>query len=58
MPKVLFQLYIDVEQFNYIDQKSKQTGHSRAALVREMIDYYRKEEKAQEENLLKRRSRK
>lgn len=38
MPKVLFQLYIDVTHFNYIDKKAKETGRSRAALVREMIE--------------------
>lgn len=48
MPKVLFQLYIDTTQFDYIKKKSKETGRARAALVREMIDEYRKEERVRE----------
>lgn len=37
MPKVLFQLYIDVEQFNYIYKLAEETGRSRAAIVRDLI---------------------
>ncbi len=37
MPKVLFQLYIDVKQFNYICKLAEETGRSRAAIVRDLI---------------------
>ena len=37
MPKVLFQLYIDVEQFNYIRKLADESGESRASIVRELI---------------------
>ncbi len=47
MPKVLFQIYLDPVQYNYIKKKSEETGRSRAALTREMIDQFRKQEKAQ-----------
>ena len=47
MPKVLFQLYIEVEQFQYVDKKAKEKGRSRAALVREMIAEKMKEERAE-----------
>lgn len=46
MPKVLFQLYIEVEQFQYISKKAKEMGRSRAALVREMIAEKMKKEEA------------
>jgi len=49
MPKVLFQLYIDIEQFNYIKGLSDETGWSRAAIVREMVDYYKKVKEKEEE---------
>lgn len=42
MPKVLFQLYIDTKQYDYIVQKAREEGRSRAALVREALDDYRK----------------
>ncbi len=42
MPKVLFQLYIDTAQYNYLAQKSKEDGRSRAAIVREAISEYKK----------------
>lgn len=38
MPKMLFQLYIDVRQFEYIKKLSEETGRSRASLVRDMIE--------------------
>lgn len=47
MPKVLFQLYLDIEQFHYIEKKAKEMGCSRAALVREMIAEKMKEERAE-----------
>jgi predicted DNA-binding protein len=42
MPKMLFQLYIDVRQFEYIKKLSEETGRSRASLVRDMIEHYKK----------------
>lgn len=50
MPKVLFQLYIDVEQFNTIAQKAEETGRSRAAIVREWIDRGKQEEDKEKNN--------
>ncbi len=44
MPKVLFQLYIDVEQFEYIKEKAEETGRSRAAIVRDLIQKQIKED--------------
>jgi hypothetical protein len=38
MPKMLFQLYIDIRQFEYIKKLSEETGRSRASLVRDMIE--------------------
>jgi hypothetical protein len=35
--KVLFQLYIDPEQLEYLIQQSAKTGQSRASLVRQLI---------------------
>lgn len=37
MPKVLFQLYLDVEQFEYIKRLSEETDRPRAAIVRDMV---------------------
>lgn len=50
MPKVLFQLYINIKQFNYIKKKANDTGKSRAQIAREAIDLYRQNdlEKAKE----------
>jgi predicted DNA-binding protein len=45
MPKVLFQLYIDVRQFEYIKKLSEETGRSRAAIVRDLIKKEMKKEK-------------
>ena len=45
MPKVLFQLYIDVKQFEYIKKLSEETGRSRAAIVRDLIKKEMKKEK-------------
>ena len=45
MPKMLFQLYIDVRQFEYIKKLSEETGRSRAAIVRDMIKKEMKKEK-------------
>ena len=45
MPKVLFQLYIDVDQYNYVARKSKETGRSRASIVRELIKESMKQKK-------------
>lgn len=45
MPKVLFQLYIDVKQFEYIKKLSEKTGRSRAAIVRDLIKKEMKKEK-------------
>ncbi len=45
MNKILFQLYIEPEQYNYIKNKSEETGRSRAAITREIIDKFREEEK-------------
>ena len=50
MPKMLFQLYIDVEQFNHIEQKAKETGRSRASIVREYIEWAREKEKKSDGN--------
>ncbi len=44
MPKVLFQLYIDVKQFEYIKKLSEETGRSRAAIIRDLIQKQIKEE--------------
>ena len=43
MPKVLFQLYIDVKQFEFVKEESQKTGKSRAQIVREIIEKERKE---------------
>jgi len=52
MPKVLFQMYIDKKQRDYIMKKSEDTGKSRALIIREVInDYMRKELKEDEEKL-------
>ena len=48
MPKVLFQLYIDVEQFEYIKEKAEETGRSRAAIVRDLIKKQIKEDEKNE----------
>ena len=45
MPKVLFQLYIDVRQFEYIKKLSEETGRSRAAIVRDLIKKEMKKKK-------------
>jgi predicted DNA-binding protein len=45
MPKVLFQLYIDVKQFEYIKKLSEETGRSRAAIIRDLIKKEMKKEK-------------
>ncbi len=50
MPKVLFQLYIEVEQHEYITKKSEALDISRAAFVRELIQ---KEMKIQGEGDIK-----
>jgi predicted DNA-binding protein len=47
MPKMLFQLYIDVRQFEYIKKLSEETGRSRASLVRDMIEHYKKTKKTE-----------
>jgi hypothetical protein len=48
MPKVLFQLYIDVEQFQYVKDKAEEAGRSRAAIVRDLIKKQMKEEEENE----------
>ncbi len=48
--KVMFQLYLELRQLNYIEKLSKETGRSRASIVREMIDYYKKEAKHNEKS--------
>jgi predicted DNA-binding protein len=48
MPKVLFQLYIDVKQFEYIKKLSEETGRSRAAIVRDLIKKEMKKEMEKE----------
>jgi len=48
MPKVLFQLYIDVRQFEYIKKLSEETGRSRAAIVRDLIKKEMKKEMEKE----------
>jgi predicted DNA-binding protein len=45
MPKVLFQLYIDVKQFEYIKKLSEETGRSRAAIIRDLIKKEMKKKK-------------
>ncbi len=47
MPKVLFQLYLDIDQFKYIQKKSEKTKLSRAAIVREWVEKGMKEEEKQ-----------
>lgn len=42
MPKMLFQLYIDPSQYDYIVKKAREEGKSRAALVRDAIKEYKK----------------
>ena len=42
MPKVLFQMYIDKKQIDFIAKESYDTGKSRARIVRDAIDDYRK----------------
>ena len=44
MRKVLFQLYVDAEQLDYIAKKSEETGRARAAIVRDWIDAQMKED--------------
>jgi predicted DNA-binding protein len=46
MSKVLFQLYIDPDQQDYIAKESEKTGRSRAAIVRDLIQ--KEMEKAKE----------
>ena len=48
MPKMLFQLYIDIRQFEYIKKLSEETGRSRASLVRDMIEKEIKKEMEKE----------
>ncbi len=45
MPKILFQLYIDKAQHNYIKKVSEETGRSRASIVRESIELHRQKRK-------------
>ncbi len=44
MPKVIFPLYIEVEQLEYINKKSRETGRPKAAIVREWIERCKREE--------------
>lgn len=38
MAKVLFPLYLEPHQFEYIDKLAKESGNSRASVVRGMIE--------------------
>lgn len=46
-PKVLFPLYMEIEQHAYITRKSEETGKPKAAIVREWVDRCIKEEQKQ-----------
>jgi len=48
MAKGLFQLYLDPVQRVYLRRKSKESGRSMAAMVRELIDKARWEEEWRE----------
>lgn len=41
-PKLLFQAYIHADQYSWIREFSEKTGRSRASIVRDAIDLYRK----------------
>ena len=43
MPKVLFGLYLDIEQYEHISREAARLQRSRASIVREMIDHCRNE---------------
>jgi len=48
MRKVLFNLYLDPDEFDFIAMKSAKTGKPRAAIVRDLVKQYRKEEQKKE----------
>ncbi len=48
-PKVLFPVYIDVEQHEYISRKAEDTGRPKAAIVREWIEKCQREEEEKQE---------
>ena len=50
MPKILFQAYINIDQYNWIVEKSKKTGRSRASIVRDAIESYRESKEKRNEN--------
>ena len=56
MAKGLFQLYLDPVQRVYLRRKSKESGRSMAALVRELIDKARWEEQWRNEGRNKSKS--
>jgi len=39
-PRVMFQLYLDPAQYEYIVGKAEKTKRSRASILREIIDRY------------------
>ena len=44
MPKKLIQVYVDDNQYHYIAKKAEETKRSRASIIREAIDDYKKNE--------------
>jgi len=44
MQKKLFQLYIDIDQYEYVKEKANKTGRSRAGVVRDIIEAHRRAE--------------
>lgn len=48
MAKVLFQIYIEPEQRDYLEKLAKESGRSRASFIREMIDILITNEKKEE----------
>jgi hypothetical protein len=49
MRKILFNLYLDQEDFDFLVQKANSTGRSRSALVRSLVKLYRKEDRKRKE---------
>jgi len=49
LKKILFQLYLDPEQVEFVKEKSRALGWSRAGVVRHLIERQMKREEIQRE---------
>ena len=50
MTKLLFQAYIEPAQFNWLTKKAKELKRSKASIVREAIQFYKREEEKKKED--------